>query len=143
MAFSMVAQNSVSNFNIVSHESKLKNKTSDPNRQKKRRHKQKMMRTKRIVKGAISRKKIRPAQKRVSQQPKNTRSGSLSGNDQVNDQTNNTPSQSEAKGAGTFNGDLRQLPRKKPVRQERPKLREPKIKPKIYVGNTKIEPEQK
>src|SRR4051812_12132579 len=37
------------------------------------------------------------------------------------------------KTAGAFKGDLRPLPRVKPVERERPELEEPEINPKMYV----------
>ncbi len=50
----------------------------------------------------------------------------------------NQPSTSEAQRAGTFDGDLRQLPSGKPVRQARPKLRQPPVKPRVYVKDAEI-----
>ena len=52
------------------------------------------------------------------------------------------PSVSEANGAGTFDGDLRDLPRTAPIRKERPKREDPKIKPKVLVKDEIIKPDQ-
>jgi hypothetical protein len=83
--------------------------------------------------------KLTPKTKTVEtpniRQSNDTETNVLSGGTKTVEQTNNQPTVSEAKGAGTFNGDLRQIPRKKPVRQERPKLREPKVKPRIILKN--------
>lgn len=54
---------------------------------------------------------------------------------------NDKPCVSEAKGAGAFIGDLRDLPKTKPVQQEQPKPGEPKTKPKVYKDPT-IKPDQ-
>ena len=48
----------------------------------------------------------------------------------------NQPQLSEAKRGGTFNGDLRDIPQTKPVQVERPKLEQPKTKPRVYVPPT-------
>ena len=61
---------------------------------------------------------------------------------QTNEKNVNQPSISEAKRGGTFDGDLRQLPQTKPIRQARPKLREPKVKPRIFVKDANIEPDK-
>jgi hypothetical protein len=54
---------------------------------------------------------------------------------QIDKQTtnNNAPSESEIKRAGEFKGDLRDILPTKPVRQDRPKLADPKVDPKPYV----------
>jgi uncharacterized protein involved in type VI secretion and phage assembly len=54
---------------------------------------------------------------------------------QIDNQTtdNNAPSESEIKRAGEFKGDLRDIPPTKPIRQDRPKLADPKVDPKPYV----------
>ena len=55
---------------------------------------------------------------------------------------NNDPQESdgstknEAKKAGTFDGDLRNLPPVKPVRQERPKRKDPPTKPRVLITPT-------
>lgn len=90
-----------------------------------------------IKKGAVSRKSKHTVRKQINLQTRNPSSSVV----QTSGQTNGEPVQFEAKGAGTFDGDLRQLPQTKPIRQERPKLRQPNIKPRIYVPPPTIKPD--
>jgi hypothetical protein len=54
--------------------------------------------------------------------------------DKNNDpEESDTSTKNEAKKAGTFDGDLRNLPPVKPVRQERPKRKDPPTKPRVLV----------
>ena len=46
-------------------------------------------------------------------------------------QENDASTTTEAKKAGTFDGDLRDLPPVKPVPQERPKRKDPPTKPRV------------
>ncbi len=48
----------------------------------------------------------------------------------------------EAKKAGTFNGDLRDLPSTRPPQVERPKREEPKNEPRVYVKDARIKPNE-
>lgn len=52
-------------------------------------------------------------------------------------QENDTSTKTEAKKAGTFDGDLRNLPPVKPVRQERPKRKDPPTKPRVLNPSPK------
>jgi hypothetical protein len=57
-------------------------------------------------------------------------------NDKNTDKTtqeNDASTKTEAKKAGTFDGDLRNLPPVKPVRQERPKRKDPPTKPRVLI----------
>ena len=51
------------------------------------------------------------------------------------------PKISNAESAGTFTGDLRDVPKTKPVRQQRPQKEAPKIIPKAIVRDPKIDPD--
>ena len=53
-----------------------------------------------------------------------------------NTQESDTFTKNEAKKAGTFDGDLRNLPPIKPVRQERPKRKDPPTKPRVLKTPT-------
>jgi hypothetical protein len=48
-------------------------------------------------------------------------------------QESDASTKNEAKKAGTFDGDLRNLPPVKPVRQERPKRKDPPTTPRVLI----------
>jgi hypothetical protein len=54
----------------------------------------------------------------------------------------NVPGVSTATKAGEFNGDLRDIPPGKPIRQGSPELKDPKIKPKPYIPPTVKKPDE-
>ena len=57
--------------------------------------------------------------------------------DKNNDtQESDASTKNEAKKGGTFDGDLRNLPPVKPVRQERPKRKDPPAKPRVLITPT-------
>jgi hypothetical protein len=60
---------------------------------------------------------------------------------QPTEQTGEKPAISEAKRAGTFDGDLRDLPQTKPIQRQQPKLEQPKIKPRVYVPKPAVKPQ--
>ena len=116
-----------------------KSNPKSTNRSRKKRLSKKMAHKTVKRKAAESRKKNQAARKPPDRQTKNSESNVST--DSVQNAGQNGDSSSMARGAGTFDGDLRRLPPTKPAVQERPKLREPKIKPKIYVKDKKINPE--
>jgi len=74
--------------------------------------------------------------------PQNTSKTAVRMTDKNNNtQENDASTKNEAKKAGTFDGDLRDLPPVKPIVRERPKRKDPPTKPRVLIMPT--EPKKK
>ena len=142
-AISVSVQVSEPRLQTASGESKIYAKPAATiGRQKHRRRRKIFHRRRRVRQTAVRRESKLVSKNRINIQSKQMSSKNHPPQESQNKQTNRATTRDAAQKAGTFDGDLRRLPKTKPRQTGTPKVREPNdAKPKVYVNEPTVDPE--